>query len=354
MRSDFCSNFLQSGAIIGLENGRVLIGYGPRIWRATPASQGTPSFYFPDYFLKAKMPWFAHENWKELTITELLAQLSPQAFSAPSILWMNRFQDHFKTTFEDLQNRFLNKELLKAVPFVFETTQQKMTSDLLLRSLESALRYAKEQRVHLYGFWDREKGILGATPESLFHLTQNESKILKTMACAGTYKGSSSPQKLLNDAKECHEHRLVVQGIVEALSPYGSVTSSEMEVLQLPGILHLVTPIQLHLNAQVTFDEVVRALHPTPALGAFPRKAGQEWLEYYQTLIDRRHFGAPVGCISSDGGSYNCVVAIRNVQWDEKGMAIGAGCGIVPESRLEKEWQEIGIKIQATKNVLSL
>jgi menaquinone-specific isochorismate synthase len=47
-------------------------------------------------------------------------------------------------------------------------------------------------------------------------------------------------------------------------------------------------------------------------------------------------------------------VAIRNAQWFEGSIHIGAGCGIVPQSLLKNEWKEIQLKMQSIKNILGL
>ena len=92
-------------------------------------------------------------------------------------------------------------------------------------------------------------------------------------------------------------------------------------------------------------------MHPTPALGAFPRRPGMEWLKEYQQKIDRRRFGAPVGYAIEDAQA-KCYVAIRNVQWTKNQMLLAAGCGIVATSQYDAEWAEIKLKLQAIKEML--
>ena len=94
------------------------------------------------------------------------------------------------------------------------------------------------------------------------------------------------------------------------------------------------------------------ATAPTPPI--FDYKAeGMNWLENYQKKIDRKRYGAPVGfCLPN--GNCSCYVAIRNAQWSEGKMKIGAGCGIVPQSKLDLEWDEIQLKVKSIKNILGL
>ncbi|MBA3958049.1 MAG: chorismate-binding protein [Parachlamydiaceae bacterium] len=342
---------LANGSLMTIGTNRLLIGYGERTWLKEPDFK-QPCFYFPDFFLKDTSPWCVHESYLETSVDALLMQLADCKGS--TIVWKNTSKNVFEKAFGDLRQRFNKGELQKAVPFVFETSTEKMTPELLKHCLASALNYAHTHDVYLYGFWDQEQGMLGVTPEMLFRYEKNGENILETMACAGTYRTEQgSTQQLLNDSKELSEHQLVVAGIEEALQPFGSVAIDPMRILSLPGLAHLVTPMRAKLSTDVAFESIVRALHPTPALGASPKEPGMEWLKQYQTLINRERFGAPVGSVCK-GANMNCVVGIRNVQWNAEGMKIGAGCGVVPESQLENEWQEIEAKLQSVKGILGL
>lgn len=113
---------------------------------------------------------------------------------------------------------------------------------------------------------------------------------------------------------------------------------------------HLMTPITLF--GAVGFQQLTEALHPTPALGAYPKGAGKSWLMHYQTILPRGRFGAPVGYWLEDRGGAH--VAIRNLQWSENRMRIGAGCGVVLESEEDKEWNELNLKIESIKRILKV
>lgn len=346
---------------------RVLVGYGKRTWLAHPSSRSQPHFYSPDFFLTSSQPWFTHEFFREFEITalsQLLASHAIQPSAKLNVCWIPPDRSCFQEAFTDLQRRFAARELLKAVPYCFEKSTQQVSSEILAGSLISLLNKTVAHSMHLYGCWEQGRGILGGSPEILFSF---ENETLKTMACAGTRrladKGNSIEQEklsLLADPKERHEHQLVIDGISESLAAFGKISQDQTTVLQFPGLLHLITPIQLKLDAVESstvvsrFNAFVRALHPTPALGAFPKQAGWLWLKHYQTIINRQRYGAPFGCLREEGSTAVCLVAIRNMQWDEQGIALGAGCGVVPESHPDKEWQEIHAKLHSIKTILGL
>lgn len=340
-------SFLECGALVSSREKKLYLGQGQRTWLAKPIDQKS-AFYFPDFFLSHENCWFTHSEHSEMGIAQLSLDHCP---AKPHIDWTNDQKPCFLQRFHDLQQRFASQELSKGVPFVFEKTTQRMTPSLLSWVLHHVIAYAKKNPVHLYGFWDQNEGMIGATPETLFTLDPQK---IETMACAGTARNQEQLDHLQTDPKQLLEHQLVVNGIVEALSPYGITSHTDPQVLHLPHLSHLVTSIETLLDRSIDFESVVHALHPTPALGAYPKKTGMAWLKEYQTIIDRKRFGAPVGYFCPNQEVSHCYVAIRNIQWDQSGIYIGAGCGVVPSSNAENEWQEIEAKIKAIKIMLGL
>lgn len=344
------SDFLHCGTLVSLGNGKLMIGWGPRQWSKTPSPEPIPSFYFPDFFLRQPTPWFYHSHWQEMTTTELANKLG-NTTHCPPLQWETPGKQLFLDTVADLQHRFQVRELSKAVPFTFSTTSSVMTPIYLHFCLSRLLQYVQSTQLQPYGFWDKSEGMLGATPELLCSLSNETPFILRTVALAGTQPKTSPPDLLQNNPKEQHEHQLVVEGICQSLAAFSTTTVQTQSILELPTLYHLMTPIEATLNRPYSLKDIVEALHPTPALGAFPREAGARWLNTIQQQTDRRRFGAPVGVSYQTS---TCWVAIRNVQWDAGGMAIGAGCGIVPQSDPEKEWNELLLKINATKRYFAI
>lgn len=347
-------SFLQTGAIICSSPSSVYIGWGKRIWTNSIEKKNSFFFYFPDFFLSDRKAWFFHEYFLEIEISKLINFLEANFEDAPpKFEWKNQSREHFTTTFNELQDYFRKGVLKKGVPFIFETAEGAPSTQNLHSLLKNALSYAKNNQTYIYGFWDQSCGMLGATPELLFHLKKNSGKVcLETVACAGTCP-KDQVEGFISDPKQLNEHNLVVDGIQASLGHLGIITKGNTEILHLPQLCHLVTPINLTVDGELPIEDAVRAIHPTPALGAFPKANGMKWLKKYQKKIDRKRFGAPVGyCLPN--GNATCYVAIRNVQWEQGKMEIGAGCGVVPQSRLEAEWNEINLKINSIKQILGL
>ena len=201
-----------------------------------------------------------------------------------------------------------------------------------------------------YGYRIGDEGMIGATPEALFSLSGGR---LETAAVAGT-RSMARRNELLSDPKETREHELVVRDIVEQLEPLGPVSSGETQLLELPGLAHLVTPIVADVEPDVAFERIVAQLHPTAALGTWPRgEAGARWLREADRGVGRGPFGAPFGAVLEDGSAI-CLVAIRNVIWRGDTIRIGSGAGILSESTLESERKELRRKRDQVRALFAL
>lgn len=366
MTNNFYSEFLQSGALISLDDGSVVVGWGKaqavsHAPNSNFESEGGihPVFYFPDFFLTDQAPWRIYAHWQHMTLAELQAMLQkiPEKDCADAHLsWLPADKELFRVTFDKLKMQFAQGELYKAVPYLFTNCKAHFTKERLQRALLGGIHGAQKHPVHVYGFWDETGGLVGVTPEVLFQCCQDSDYLsVKTMACAGTQSLAENENEFLSDPKQIDEHRHVIQGIRDSLLQLGgSVTMRETQVRKLAHLAHLVTPIQALLPRNTSFDSFVQTFHPTPALGAVPQQEGTVWLKDYEKLLPRYRFGAPVGLIFPAEQRWDCLVAIRNVQWHNSWMGIAAGCGIVAASDFESEWEELCLKIKSTKEMLAL
>lgn len=347
----FClDEFLLSGAVMSLSQDRLLIAWGVP---SADLNHQFPSFYCTDFFLKTAHPWIQYPHCMEATLDEFKECLgSIQLAATPD--WTIHRPEQYKMAFDQLSKDLKAGRLDKGVPYLFAKTSSMMTPERLKSSLQKCATSLEKKTGYLYGQWDRENGILGITPEILFSHSMHAPKSIRTMAVAGTCHPSEDQEAFFHNEKQRYEHQLVVQGISESLASLGKVHVGDIQLLQLPRLIHLMTPIELELSGSFDFGALVKQLHPTPALGAFPKDEGQKWLASFEAHTPRRYYGAPLGFNHPAGGISRCFVAIRNVQWDCAGMRIGAGGGVVKQSTFENEWQEIQIKIQAIRDQLHL
>ncbi len=360
-----------SGALLSLPLGagksrQVLWAQGGLRRSAAPQPGGF-SVYAPDFFLDNPQPWLLPQDSADpqavqvLAADTLAAGLAPFAAASPSSSmfdWTPPLLAEFDEAFRDLQAHFRAGSLRKAVPVFFEQAHVRLSPAQTVRWILAALQ--APQSLLPYGCWTEEGGMLGASPEVLFEVHQGT---LKTMALAGTLSAppadaaGEAEQAFLADPKERKEHSLVVEGIAEALAPFGAVTIGPTRILKLPGLWHLQTPIKTALREDPHMEVLAHCLHPTPALGGSPRAASVEWLrrqDLKEGKTQRRGgFGAPFGVQCPDGSLF-CLVAVRNILWNTETVRIGAGCGIIAESRPEREWEELRQKRGSVKRLFGL
>ena len=73
------------------------------------------------------------------------------------------------------------------------------------------------------------------------------------------------------DQKEEIEHQIVVDSLRRRLGKYGTISESERRTHNLGGIVHFLTDIKIKLKQQLSISEVLKQIHPTPAVGTVPR-----------------------------------------------------------------------------------
>lgn len=335
--------FLHSGALFAWSEDRWLIAWGEPESASHPHPD-RPSFYTPDFHLTDPAPWRIYPHAAAISPDGLALQLAarPQART-----WSSFDASAFARTFETVETAIAGGLLHKAVPAVFERSER--TIDEGGRAL--ALRALANLPTGLipYGCWDREGGLIGASPELLF---EDDGTEIHTMAVAGTARAGAAPDELLDDPKERAEHRLVLDDLDQRLSALGPVTRGATRLWRIGILSHIRTDLRVHAGRPVPFDELVALLHPTPAVGIAPRGDWRKWTG----MIDsepRGRFAAPFA-LALPGGASRCIVAIRNVQWDRRSARCGAGCGIVAASQAARESDELRLKLAATRGNLGL
>lgn len=329
---------------LSLDADTLLVGWGREIQAEaeTDLHPALPRFFITDFFLREPRPWrqFSHHqylSWKELS--------SSPPLSDPSD-WVVSGKEAFEEGFYALQKVFAQAEWKKAVPYAIAHSPAIAPVDFTQRCLARAQLFSASR--YFYAYSNGESGFLGLTPEILFTINANTPTLLSTMALAGTMQRATSGT--LSD-KLRKEHAWTVEGIQRSLSPFGQVSKGACSLLDLGQLQHLHTPLSLNLRTPADFTQLVHALHPTPALGVYPKEKGGAWLKAYDEKLPRKFFGAPIGCVDPITGRSVCYVAIRQMAWGHFGLRLFAGCGVTKESSLAEEWDELLLKLRSIRSL---
>lgn len=190
----------------------------------------------------------------------------------------------------------------------------------------------------------RGAGFLGATPERLY---RRQGQHLQSEALAGTTRRGATDaedealgQEMLASDKERREHRFVSNSVRDALGKLCSSVrvSDRVELVKLKHVQHILRIIEGELGGGESDLEILRALHPTPAVGGYPADLALNTIKHLEPF-ERGWYAGPVGWVGTDSAEF--AVAIRSGLVAGDTLSLYSGAGIVPGSRPEAEWDEI-------------
>jgi menaquinone-specific isochorismate synthase len=220
--------------------------------------------------------------------------------------------------------------------------------DLDAALLFERLEAATPDCFHFYAEPEDGVAFLGASPERLF---RREGRSVVSEAVAGTRpRGVSSEDDeglrddLLHSAKDRVEHSYVRVGIREALAPLCEEIEigEDVSEMKLARGRHLRSRVRGRLREGVTAAELLDALHPTPAVGGYPRHRAIREIGDLEPF-DRGWYAGPVGWIGAEASEF--AVGIRSGLVRGRTLALYSGAGIVAGSVPDGEWAEIEQKI---------
>lgn len=193
-----------------------------------------------------------------------------------------------------------------------------------------------------------QAAFMGTTPERLF---RREGRELLTEALAGTRPLTGNAEEdgrlgeeLLSEDKELREQELVRKELIRQLH----LLSDHLEAQETPELLrlerkqHLLSKLSATLRSGVGDAEILKALHPTPAVGGAPRANALRELARLEPF-SRGWYAAPVGVIGEHHTEFS--VAIRSGLVMDRKVNVYSGAGIVAGSDPAAEWEEIENKI---------
>tara|TARA_B100000927_G_scaffold167096_1_gene134716 strand:+ start:554 stop:1570 length:1017 start_codon:yes stop_codon:yes gene_type:complete len=334
----------QQYALIRNSEGNFVYGEGPFTSSDKPTQSGV-SFYLNNYDLTNQTPWLIPDSWKLLDRNELL---DFQSNSIEKLNWKDPSVKSFEVQFNDIQKSIKGGVLKKTVPVVSSTA---FTDDResLMRSL--IIKGARnEGPSFLYAFQNSSCGFVGLSPELLFEL---DEKTIRTMALAGT-SSESNLENFILDEKEEIEHQIVVDSLRRRLGKYGAISESEKRTHNLGGIVHFLTDIKIKLKQKLSISEVLKQIHPTPAIGTVPRNKSNfsQLKSLRKSSSTPEMFAAPFGVKLNQ--SFFSFIMIRGLFFDNSSISLPTGCGITENSILENEWDELALKRHWVKNEFDL
>ena len=210
---------------------------------------------------------------------------------------------------------------------------------------------SKEQpESFLFGLESDDQFFFGATPERLVKV--ENGKALSTCLAGSTPRGATHEidkqlgEELLRDKKNRSEHQYVTNMIGNVFKQHCTISKVPKipKLMKIRDIQHLYTPVEGELNPGSTLFDLVRDLHPTPALGGEPTQTALSLIRQFEPM-NRGYYAAPIGWIDAEGNG-EFAVAIRSALLHGKEAYLYAGGGIVADSTSESEYAETWVKFR--------
>ena len=252
--------------------------------------------------------------------------------------WRKRVNDTLRAIESGLLTKVIlarRKELHSEAPFSVGTALKRL--------------YQSYTECTIFAFENEGASFVGATPETLARV--EEGRLSLTCLASSSPRGSSPEmdsileKQLLASCKERREHEVVVTMLVNTLKDISRELhwNNTPQVWKLKNVQHLLTPFVAELNEGCGILDIVKRLHPTPAVGGTPTDRALEFIGNMEG--DRGWYAAPVGWIDQKtGGEF--VVALRSALLRENKAFLYAGAGIVRGSDPDQEFEETEIKFQ--------
>jgi salicylate biosynthesis isochorismate synthase/menaquinone-specific isochorismate synthase len=196
----------------------------------------------------------------------------------------------------------------------------------------------------------------GASPELL--VRRSGDRAFSQPMAGSVARGATDAEderlarQLEDSAKDAVEHRVVSEFVVDAMRPFAhSVSARPPEVVRFTNIQHLATSVTAELtDPPADALELAAALHPTPAVGGWPREAADALIDELEGM-ERGWYAGAVGWIDAHGDGEFAVALRCGLLWED-GARLYAGVGVMPDSDPARELEETELKFKALLTAL--
>lgn len=197
----------------------------------------------------------------------------------------------------------------------------------------------------------------GASPELL---VRRSGRRAYSQPMAGSVaRGASDVEderlaaELTASRKDADEHRVVARFVVDALRPFAtSVSARDAEVVRFTNIQHLATSVVAELREPAAdLLTLASALHPTPAVGGWPRARADALIDALEGM-ERGWYAGAVGWMDARGDGELAVALRCGLLWED-GARLYAGVGVMPDSDPARELEETELKFKALLTALT-
>lgn len=254
-------------------------------------------------------------------------------------------EENQKTSFENLvskgvsaiQQGEFDKVVLSRKIVLKEQIASIETFQSLISTYPTAFRYL---------FFHPKIGLwMGATPEQLVKINQNQ---FETVALAGTQLYS---ENVIWATKEIEEQQFVTDYIITKVKDkVNNLIVSDVKTVKAGNLSHLKSFISGELIPDFQANDLIKALHPTPAVCGLPKEQAIDFILKNEGY-NRKYYAGFLGEYNKDNQT-DLFVNLRCLEVENDVVNIYVGCGITKDSNPEKEFIETENKSMTMRNVL--
>ena len=269
------------------------------------------------------------------------------------------------------------KEYIKMGDIFQVVLSEQLCLESNIDSLEFYKKLAKANpSPYMFHFPTKYGDVVGSSPEILAEILFNNIYIAPIAGTRPRGKDANEDaflaQDLLNDPKECAEHRMLVdlaRNDIGKFARQGSViVKNMMHVKHYQHVMHIVSEVFGQKRNDVSLFDIVSSVFPAGTLSGAPKIRAMEIigeLEEYKRNI----YGGGIGFLHFNGNMQLAII-IRSAFFANRNNAadnisgkdtsegnnvskvfIQAGAGIVYDSVKEKEYEEITHKRASVLNI---
>lgn len=211
---------------------------------------------------------------------------------------------------------------------------------------------------YLFYFDFENYRILGSSPEAQLKVT---NKKVTLNPIAGTVKKSGNKNQdelalefLRNDSKENAEHTMLVDLARNDMSKNCTeVKITKFKQLQeYSHVFHLVSELSGQLESSCSSIKVFSDTFPAGTLSGTPKPKALELIHLHEKT-KREYYGGAIGFISFQG-EVNMAIIIRSILAKNNILHYRTGAGIVLNSLVESELQEVENKVAVLRNAINI
>lgn len=197
-----------------------------------------------------------------------------------------------------------------------------------------------------YLFFHPKIGLwMGATPEQLVKINQSQ---FETVALAGTQLYS---ENVIWATKEIEEQQFVTDYIIAKVKDkVTQLMITDAKTVKAGNLAHLKSIISGELTTDFMANDLIKALHPTPAVCGLPKEKAIDFILKNEGY-NRKYYAGFLGEYNKDNQT-DLFVNLRCLEVDNDVVNIYVGCGITKDSDPEKEFIETENKSMTMRNVL--